>query len=289
MAYHAMQGRDKLTLLASPSVASFAAWAEQLVAESLGKEGKGVVPVVDEPPLHTLRLDDERLFAHLRLRGDHNAATDAYANQAARSGHPLITLEMNDKLDLWGEFFRWEFATAVAGALLGVNPFDQPNVETSKRLAASALAERENSPTTPAAATFAELLAEAPRGAYLAILSFVQRGPEMDAALAELRRAVSDTRGIVTTAGYGPRYLHSTGQLHKGGPSNALFLHLVERRASDAAIPGESYTFGQLADAQADGDLRALTALGRNVARVRVSGPGDVYALASRPAATHSA
>ena len=281
MAHFAMRGQDKLTLLASPSVASFAAWAEQLVAESLGKEGKGVVPVVGEPPVHPFRLDDERLFAHLRLRRDRNAPTDAYAGRVARVEHPVITLKMNDKSDLWGEFFRWEFATAVAGALLGLNPFDQPDVEVSKRLAASALSERDNAPATPNAATLGELIDDVPRGAYLAILAFTRRSPEMDAALAALRDAITDAQGVVTTAGYGPRYLHSTGQLHKGGPANALFLQLVERRESDAAIPGESYTFGQLADAQADGDLRALTALGRNVARVRVSGPGDVRALAA--------
>ena len=286
IAAHAARGRYRLTMLTSPSVATFAPWAEQLVAESLGKEGKGIVPVVDEPVTTSARLNGDRLLVYLRLQGDDNAATDAVADSAVRDRRPLMTLKLGEKGELWGEFYRWEFATAAAGALLEVNPFDQPDVELSKRMAISVLDGTGGTDDAPSGVSPAELLADAQPGGYLAVLVFVRRTVELDSALAELRRTVGEVHGVATTVGYGPRYLHSTGQLHKGGPANGRFLQLLENPragcAGDVTVPGAGYTFGRLARAQADGDLGALASLGRPVSRVYVEGTGaeDVMALA---------
>ena len=278
IAAQAVRGQDKLTLLASPSVAAFAPWAEQLVAESLGKEGKGVMPVVDEPLTRSARPGADRQFVYMRLRGDENAALDSVADTAARERRPFVTQELGDRNELWGEFFRWEFAVAVAGALLGVNPFDQPDVELSKRMTRDALAGEGDSIGAAIGVSPAELLAEFQPGDYLGILVYARRTSELDSALAGLRRAIGETHGIATTVGYGPRYLHSTGQLHKGGPPNGRFLQLVERAGhgdgGDVEVPGAGYTFGQLARAQADGDLGALAALGRRVSRMCLEGTG---------------
>ena len=287
IAAQAVRGQDKLTLLASPSVASFAPWAEQLVAESLGKEGKGVVPVVGEPLTRSARPGADRQFVYVRLRGDDNAAIDSMADTADRQSRPLVTLELGDRNEMWGEFFRWEFAVAVAGALLGVNPFDQPDVELSKRMTRDALDGTGDAIGASGGASPAELLAGLRPGDYLAILVYVRRTAELDSALAGLRRVVGEIHGIATTVGYGPRYLHSTGQLHKGGPADGRFLQLVERPGSgegaDVGVPGADYTFGRLAKAQADGDLSALAALGRSVSRLCVDGTGaeDVGSLAA--------
>ncbi len=287
IAAQAVRGQDKLTLLASPSVASFAPWAEQLVAESLGKEGKGIVPVVGEPPTRSARIGVDRQFVYVRLRGDDNAAIDSVADAAARENRPPVRLDLGDRSELWGEFFRWEFAVSVAGALLGVNPFDQPDVELSKRMTRDALDVTGDAIEANGGASPAELLTDVEPGDYLAVLVYVRRTAELDSALAGLRRAVGEKHGIATTVGYGPRYLHSTGQLHKGGPANGRFLMLAERpgtaRDRDVELPGEDYTFGRLARAQADGDLGALAALGRRVSRVYVEGDGaaDVRALAA--------
>lgn len=287
IAAQAVRGQDKLTLLASPSVASFAPWAEQLVAESLGKEGKGVVPVVGERLTRSARIGGDRQFVYLRLSGDNNAATDSVADTAARRRRPLVTLRLGDRNEVWGEFFRWEFAVAVAGALLGVNPFDQPDVELSKRMTIDALDGTGGAAETAGGASPAELLADAKPGDYLAVLAYVRRTSELDAALAGFRLTVGERHGIATTVGYGPRYLHSTGQLHKGGPANGRFLQLVEKpgngEGADVGVPGADYTFGRLAKAQADGDLSALEALGRRVSRVCVEGNGadEVVSLAA--------
>ena len=287
IAAQAVRGQDKLTLLASPRVEAFASWAEQLVAESLGKEGKGVVPVVDEPLTPSARFTADRQFVYVRLRGDANASTDSTADAAARQGRPLVRLDLGDRNELWGEFFRWEFAVAVAGALLGVNPFDQPDVELSKRMAREALEYAGGSAGVADGVSPAQLLADTRPGDYLAVLVYVRRTSELESALAGLRRAIGERHGIATTVGYGPRYLHSTGQLHKGGPANGRFLQLVEHlgdeEGADVSVPGADYTFGRLAKAQADGDLGAQAGLGRRVSRVCVEGggAGEVTALAA--------
>ena len=273
MGGHALQGRDKLTLIASPAIAAFGLWAEQMVAESLGKEGRGIVPVADEPLLDPAHYGDDRLFAYLRLEGDDNAAGDAAIAALEAAGLPVVRLALFDSYDLGAEFFRWEMATAIAGAILGVHPFDQPNVQQAKDQTVAALSEfgrLGRLPEVDALGSLGGLLATARPGDYLAVLAYVRQTPETDAALSGLRRAVAERYGIATTLGYGPRYLHSTGQVHKGGPDTGLFLLLTAEPPEDAPVPGEPYSFGTLAEAQALGDLQALQALGRRVARVRL-------------------
>ena len=269
----ALQGRDKLTLVTSPSIESFGLWVEQLIAESTGKEGKGVLPVSGEPLMSPERYGDDRLFVYVRLDNDNNSVTDAAIERIELSGQPIVRLSLRDKYDLGAEFYRWKFATAVAGAVLEINPFDQPNVQQAKDKTNQVLEEyRElgRMPVSDPSGSISELLASAQDGDYLAILAYVQQTPEMDQALSDLRQAVMNRHGIATTLGYGPRFLHSTGQLHKGGPKTGLFLQLTAIHEEDLSIPGEPYTFGVLADAQALGDLQTLQVLGRRVARIHL-------------------
>ena len=268
----AQQGRDKLTLVATSSVGSFGLWAEQLIAESTGKDGKGIVPVAGEPLVATDSYGDDRLFVYLRMQGDDCSDIDDAIARMTSSGHPVARLDLRDKYDLGAEFFRWEVATAVAGAILGVNPFDQPDVQGSKDETARVLSEyvaSDRLPATKTVGSIEELLSQAREGHYLAIMAYGRETPESDLALSALREEAMARSGIATTLGYGPRYLHSTGQLHKGGPDTGLFLQIVSDADVDVDIPGESYTFGMLARAQADGDLRTLQALGRRVARIK--------------------
>ena len=267
----ALEGRDKLTIFASPSIAGFGLWVEQLVAESLGKEGRGVVPVAGESPLGPDAYGVDRLFVHLRLEGEDNSSVDEALELLCRSGHPVVRLDLDDLYDLAAEVFRWEFAIAIAGAVLEVNPFDQPNVQAAKDMTDSVLAEFEGSgslPDAPQTMPAAELLSLIRPGDYVAIMAYAHQAPELDAAVDDLRRALMTRFGVATTMGYGPRFLHSTGQLHKGGPHSGLFLQLVEDVGEDVEIPGQPYSFGVLAAAQALGDLRALEASGRRVSRL---------------------
>ncbi len=185
----------------------------------------------------------------------------------------MLRLDLRDKYDLGAEFFRWEFATAVAGATLGIHPFDQPNVQAAKDMTDSVLrqfATSGNLPEMEASGSLRSLLTEARPGDYLAIMAYLRQTPEVDNALAVLRRQVMGRYGIATTLGYGPRFLHSTGQLHKGGPASGLFLQLTGDHGEDVSVPGEPYTFSVLADAQALGDLQALRASERRAVRVRL-------------------
>ena len=269
----ALQGLDKLTLVASPAVASFGLWAEQLIAESTGKDGKGIVPVAGEPLMAPSFYGDDRLFVYLRVDGDDNADIDAAMESIESSDQPVVRLALRDQYDVGAEFFRWEFATTVAGALLGIHPFDQPNVQEAKDKTATVLREYQMSghlPQAEAGNSPKDLLSKARPGDYLAIMAYINQTADADEALAELRRAVVVRYGIATTLGYGPRFLHSTGQLHKGGPATGLFLQLVADHESDLPVPGEPYTFGVLADAQALGDLQVLETLGRRSIRVHL-------------------
>jgi glucose-6-phosphate isomerase/transaldolase/glucose-6-phosphate isomerase len=273
LASMAQRGRDKLTLVTSPSIESFGLWVEQLIAESTGKEGKGIVPVTGEPLLATEHYDDDRLFVYLRLENDDNAGTDAAVQAVEAAGHPMVRLILGDKYDLGAEFFRWEFATALAGAVLGIHPFDQPNVQQAKDMTATVLEGYEASakmPETEVSGSPPNLLSQAARGEYLAIMAYIHQSPEVDRVLASLRQVVAEQTRLATTVGYGPRFLHSTAQLHKGGANNGLFLQLTTDHDPDVAIPGRRYTFGTLVDAQALGDLQALLESGRRVAKVHL-------------------
>jgi len=269
----ALRGRDKLTLVTSPPLNSFGLWVEQLIAESTGKEGKGIIPIFGEPLVDPAHYGNDRLFIYLRLAEDDDPRTDKAIEGIKASGQPVIKLEMRDKYDLGAEFFRWEFATAVSGAIIGINPFDQPDVKAAKDTTESILDEYTTSrhlPSVETGSSMTELLAEAETGRYLAILAYVRQLPEIDRVLADLRREVVEKKSMATMLGYGPRYLHSTGQLHKGGPAKGLFLQITAGHEIDIPIPGRPYTLGVVADAQALGDLRALKSTGQDVIRVHL-------------------
>lgn len=270
----AKQGRDKLTLVTSPALSGFGLWVEQLIAESLGKEGKGVIPVVGEPLVDPANYGDDRLFIYLRLDDDDNLATDTAVKRIGSGGQPLVTLELKDRLDLGAEFFRWEFATAIAGAILGINPFDQPDVQVAKLATDRTLQEYLTSGKLPDIQTTdspPQLLNAARPGSYLAIMAYIRQTPETDKIIADLRRRLVEKYHITTTSGYGPRYLHSTGQLHKGGPNSGLILLVTTNHHQTLPIPGKPYPFGTLADAQALGDLQTLLSLKRRVARIHLN------------------
>src|SRR3984893_17973500 len=273
-------GRDKVTIVAPPALKSFGAWAEQLIAESTGKEGKGLVPIADEALGGPEVYGSDRLFVRLALPGDNDPSAGRLA-ALSQAGHPVVTLKLSDPLALGAEFFRWEYAVAVAGAILGINVFDQPNVQEAKALTKQVLSE--GSPPTvgdgirwagqqgaPLEAAIQALLGQVRAGDYVALLAFIAPGAEHDRALNAIRLAIRDKHRVATTVGYGPRYLHSTGQLHKGGPNTGVFLQVVGDDPKDLPIPGEKFTFGVLKQAQALGDFQALRNHGRRVLRVQV-------------------
>jgi hypothetical protein len=270
----AAQGRNKVTLITSPKVATFGYWVEQLIAESTGKEGKGIVPIEGEPVGKPAVYGDDRLFVYIRMDAD---PPNRSVQALEKAGQPVITLTMRDKLDLGGEFLRWEIATAIAGSILGIDAFDQPNVQESKDNTKKVLATFKSRgklpsvatvPTSKAKAGVASLVKQAKRGAYFAIMAYTARTPQSEAAIAAIRTAVRNSKNLATTAGYGPRFLHSTGQLHKGGPKTGLFLQIVQEDAKDVAIPGQPYSFSVLKQAQAIGDMQSLTSRRLPVVRV---------------------
>jgi len=267
----AQQGRDKLTLIASPGIAGFSLWVEQMLAEGLGKEGSGIIPVAGEPPLPPQNYSNDRFFVYLRLATDANAALDARMESIAAAGHPVARLDLADCYDLGAEFYRWEYATAIAGRLLNLHPFDQPDVQSAKDMTDRALEQYLAQGVWPAedsAGSVSDLLAQSRPGDYLAILAYLPDTPAIGESLDQIRRQVAEKYGIATTAGFGPRYLHSTGQLHKGGPNSGLFLQLTADHATEIPIPGRPYNLNALADAQAAGDLQALRNRGRRAIRI---------------------
>jgi glucose-6-phosphate isomerase len=285
----ATKKRDKLTLTGDHRLVSLGFWIEQLIAESTGKDGKAILPVVAEPLAGPEAYGQDRLFVNLALA---DSVRPAELKAIESAGHPVVYLTINDLYDLAAEFFVWEFATAVAGWRLGINPFDQPNVQEAK-VATKALLEKfkaagrfdEQPPTAtegalkifnPALegrkASFEEALAELFKGSkegdYIALLNFIEETPEHDSAIEMIRAELRNSTRLATTAGYGPRYLHSTGQLHKGGPPSGIFLLLTAPSHTNLPIPGEPYSFGILEKAQALGDLESLLRRGRRAARV---------------------
>jgi transaldolase/glucose-6-phosphate isomerase len=270
----ARQGRDKLTFMISPPIESFGLWAEQLVAESTGKHGRGIVPVVDEPLSDTADVyGDDRVFVYRRNLEHPEERLDAAIEQISAAGHPTITLPAHGPADLGRIFFLTEFAVAVAGWALEINPFDQPNVQEAKDNTARVL----GSGSVPSVAVAGDdelraLLADAKPPQYVAIMGYLPPSDELDAAIGSLRSVIRAATGVATTFGYGPRFLHSTGQLHKGGPPTGRFLQLVNAPARDADIPGAGYSFGTLIAAQSAGDLDTLRAHGLAAERVMLEG-----------------
>jgi transaldolase / glucose-6-phosphate isomerase len=271
------QGRDKLTYVVSEPISSFGLWVEQLIAESTGKHGKGILPVADEPLGAPEDYGDDRVFAYLRNEDEPDADLDARVEALGRAGHPTTTGRViGGAADLGRIFFVTEFATAVAGWALGINPFDQPNVQEAKDNTARIL--DEGLPELDAG-SLDELLAGAAPPKYIAILGYMPPSDDYDAAVADLRVALRGRTKCTTTFGYGPRYLHSTGQYHKGGPANGLFIQLYQPATEDIEIPEAGYSFEHLKNAQALGDMQTLRAHGLPVVRVEVDGPDAVRRL----------
>jgi len=275
------RGRDKVTLLASTGISRFGLWLEQLIAESLGKDGRGLIPVAGEPPGDPGAYGADRVFVHLRLGDDRSL--DARGEALEKAGHPVIRISLRDPLDLGAQFFLWEFAVATAGALLGVDAFDQPNVQESKdntnRILGEAMkaAMAQPEPTIAPANDNAllDFLRSVRTGDYIAFMAFVQETPDRDETFDEIRATVRDATKAATTFGYGPRFLHSTGQLHKGGPASGVFVQLVATPRAKVPIIGRPYGFDTLVSAQALGDFESLRNHGRRVLRVDLGSDVD--------------
>jgi transaldolase/glucose-6-phosphate isomerase len=282
----ALAGRDKVTFLTSAGLAAFPSWIEQLIAESTGKTGKGILPVTDEPPAAPETYGDDRVFVALALR-DEGRALDPALERLEAAGHPVIRIRLQNPPALGGEMLRWEIAVAAAGAVLGIHPFNQPDVELAKDLARAAMrsgaaseeikgngsaAAVPSSDGGALAARLSEWLAKAEPGRFIALQAFLATEPETLAALEALRLRLRDRLRLATTLGFGPRFLHSTGQYHKGGPNTGLFLQLIDDAADALPVPGSDYSFGALIRAQALGDYRALEQRGRTVLRIRLAG-----------------
>jgi transaldolase/glucose-6-phosphate isomerase len=302
----ATQGRDKLTLIASPGIVSLGAWLEQLIAESTGKDGKAIVPVDLEPAGDPARYGADRVFAYLRLATAPDPDQDTLADALAKAGQPVIRIDVADTSSLGQEFFRWEIATAVAGAVLKINPFNQPDVEASKietrKLtdayessgalpaetpllsgdglmlftdSANADALQKAAPAGTVESYIAAHLARLGDGDYLALLGYVAMNARHAGILQRIRAIVRERRGVATCLGFGPRFLHSTGQAYKGGPNSGVFLQITSDDESDVAIPDQRYSFGVVKAAQARGDFDVLAERGRRALRVHV-GADDV-------------
>jgi len=305
----ALAGRDKLTLFCSPELGGFGDWVEQLVAESTGKEGRGILPVVGEPVDEPQIYGDDRLFVQIRLKNSDNYDKELKALQEA--GHPVVRIVLKDKYALGEQFFLWEMAVAVAGHRLGINPFDQPDVESAKKLAQQIVSAyrdkgelpeetpvlRDNGITvygdlwpTRLDQALPTFLASPGKGAYISLQAYVQPGRATDQAIQNLRKNLRDRTKLAVTTGYGPRFLHSTGQLHKGDAGNGLFIQFTLENKDDIPIPDEagqensSISFGVLEKAQALGDARALRVTGRKVLRFHFENdvPGGIRRITPR-------
>jgi transaldolase / glucose-6-phosphate isomerase len=285
----AAKGLDKLTFLVPESLSSLEMWLEQLLAESTGKEGKGILPVAGELPGEPTTYGNDRTFVYIKLEDTTDKYLEEKVSGLIAAGRPVITIRLKDLLDLGQEFLRWEIATATAGGVLGINPFDQPNVKESKDNTNRLLKQVEQTGTLPqekpalvdgplqffanegatnAKGLFSKLFGAVRPGDYVALQAYLTEGPEVNSALQDLRMLLRDRLHLATTLGYGPRFLHSTGQYHKGGPNSGLFLQLTSEDLEDAAVPGRPYTFGLLKRAQALGDLEALRKHNRRAVRV---------------------
>ncbi|HUP48686.1 MAG TPA: bifunctional transaldolase/phosoglucose isomerase [Thermoanaerobaculia bacterium] len=263
-------GRDKLTLITPPPLDTLGLWIEQLVAESTGKEGKGILPVAGEPRLEPAAYGDDRLFVAVRLR---KSDETQFLRELTAAGHPVIDVVLEDSLDLGETFFVWELATAVAGAILGINPFDQPNVQESKENTRRLLEEYKRTGTMGGGerageGAVASLMESVEPGDYVAFTEYFAETPAREKLIAAIRETVARELRVATTTGYGPRFLHSTGQLHKGGPGNGVFIQLTGGPGEEVPIPGEPFGFGVLARAQAIGDYQSLLSRNRRATSI---------------------
>ncbi|MDP6667337.1 MAG: phosphoheptose isomerase, partial [Dehalococcoidia bacterium] len=254
LAENALEGRDKVTIITPPELSTLGMWVEQLLAESTGKDGKGLVPVAGEPPLGTGSYGDDRQFVVVNTTGE-DSQLRRTVEKLKDGGHPVLVIEVPfaDKYTIAGEFFRWQFATAAASSLMDIYPFDQPDVESAKVKARELLSDLNPSMDSVPLTSALEELGGVKPPSYVALTAFLPESAGLTSAFSALRAAISGATGTATTFGYGPRYLHSIGQLYKGGPRNAVVLGFVSGIYDDLAVPGASYTFGQLSAAQAGG------------------------------------
>lgn len=314
-----IHGRDKLTIIASPGIHDLGAWLEQLIAESTGKNGKGIIPVDREPPAPAESYGDDRVFVYLRLESAADPSQDGLVAALEAAGQLVVSIKIGDVYDLGQEFFRWEIATAVAGSIIGINPFDQPDVEASKIATRKLTDEYEQSGSLPAETPFFEAdgiklfadqkntsvlqgasteqslkgylkahLDRLTRHDYFALLAYVEMNNEHEQLLQSARGAVGNTKGVATCLGFGPRFLHSTGQAYKGGPNSGVFLQVTCDDAKDLPVPNQKYSFGTVKAAQARGDFEVLNERSRRALRVHL-GAGVSDGLAKLEDAIKSA
>ena len=294
----ANHGRDKITIITSPGIFDLGAWLEQLIAESTGKIGKGIIPVDREKLAKPAIYGNDRVFAYLTLAGKTNKAQDAAVSALEKAGQPVIRITLSNTYTLGQEFFRWEIATAVAGSIIGIDAFNQPDVEASKIETRKLTSEYETNGSLPPESPFftsreAKLFADPKNtaalsggkslaevlkahlsrigaGDYFAVLGYIPMNAENEAALQSIRISVRDSKKVATCLGFGPRFLHSTGQAYKGGPNSGVFLQITCDDASDLPVPGQKYTFGIVKAAQARGDFAVLAERGRRALRVHL-------------------
>jgi transaldolase/glucose-6-phosphate isomerase len=295
-------GRDKVTIIASPGIADLGAWLEQLLAESTGKHERGLIPLAGEPLTTPERYGSDRFFAYLELDGQHDPSQRQAMAALEQAGHPVARISVKDIWHIGQEFFRWEIATAVAGAIIGIDPFDQPDVEASKDKTRALTEDYEKSHRLPAEAPmfrenglalyadprnaaelgrhntlsgylkshFYRVHAGAKSGDYVALLAYIQRNKANTQALTAMRVRIRDRTHAATCLGFGPRFQHSTGQAYKGGPNSGVFLQVTCDDPADIDVPGHSYSFGVVKAAQASGDLEVLVERGRRALRVHL-------------------
>jgi glucose-6-phosphate isomerase len=295
-------GRDKVTIVTSPGISDLGAWLEQLIAESTGKIGKGIIPVDRETLATPETYGSDRVFVYVRHESSADSDQDAKVAAIERAGHPVVRIAMDDIYEMGAEFFRWEIATAVAGAIIGINAFNQPDVEASKIATRSLTSEYEKNGSLPAekpvvedsgvklftddknAADLAKAaggdntlagylkahLARIKAGDYFAVLGYIQMNAEHEQTLQAVRHAVRDKKHVATCLGFGPRFLHSTGQAYKGGPNSGVFLQITCDDSVELPVPGQKYTFGVVKAAQARGDFQVLAERGRRALRVHL-------------------
>jgi len=294
----ANHGRDKLTIVTSPGIFDLGAWLEQLIAESTGKIGKGIIPVDRERPAKPATYGNDRVFAYLRLASKPNKAQDAAVAALEKAGHPVVHITLPNTYNLGQEFFRWEIATAVAGSIIGINAFNQPDVEASKIETKKLTSQYETTGSLPPESPFFEEkgiklfagekntaalkgstkladvlkthLSRLSAGDYFAVLGYITMNPANERTLQTIRHAVRDKKKVATVLGFGPRFLHSTGQAYKGGPNSGVFLQITCDDAQDLPVPGQKYTFGIVKAAQARGDFAVLAERGRRALRVHL-------------------
>jgi len=294
----ASHGRDKITIITSPGIFDLGAWLEQLIAESTGKIGKGIIPVDREKLAKPETYGNDRVFAYLTLAGKTNKAQESVVAALEKAGQPVIRITLSNTYTLGQEFFRWEIATAVAGSIIGINAFNQPDVEASKIETRKLTGEYESTGSLPAESPFfaakeGKLFADPKNAAvlsggksqgevlrahlsrlgtgdYFAVLGYIPMNAENEAALQTIRTAVRDSKKVATCLGFGPRFLHSTGQAYKGGPNSGVFLQITCDDAADLPVPGQKYTFGIVKAAQARGDFAVLAERGRRALRVHL-------------------